>query len=319
VTPRTSAGFLKFRPVGPGSRVAIVAPASPFKHADSARAELEAGLAEIRRLGLDPVFDERVFERDGFVAGTPSARAAELRRWWSRIDVDAIVAIRGGYGSVQVLSSLDLDEIRRTRTAFVGYSDLTSMHAWLSSHAIASVHGPMIDGRLAHGISAYDEVSFLTSLGSTSLGDLAPQGLEVLHPGEARGPLCGGTLTQLLASFGTPFEFQPPAGHVLFVDEVSERPYRLHRMLTQWRLAGRFAQASAVVFGQLPRCDEPGGAVTARAVAAECLRDFPGPVLWGFPSGHTTTPFVSLPFGVRARVVAAGTPRLALEEAAAEA
>jgi muramoyltetrapeptide carboxypeptidase len=218
-----------------------------------------------------------------------------------------------------VLPLIDLDEIRRTRTALVGYSDLTSVHGYLASQRIASVHGPMIDGRLAHGIVAYDEASFLTSLSEKALGEIVPEGLEAIRGGEARGPLCGGTLTQLLASFGTPFEFRPPAGHVLFVDEVNERPFRLHRMLTQWRLAGRFAHAAAVVFGQLPGCDEPGGAVTARSVASECLRDFPGPVLWGFPSGHTNTPLVSLPFGVSVRVAGGGRPRVVLEEAAAEA
>jgi muramoyltetrapeptide carboxypeptidase LdcA involved in peptidoglycan recycling len=74
---------------------------------------------------------------------------------------------------------------------------------------------------------------------------------------------------------------------------------------------------AAVVFGQLPRCDEPGGAVTARDVVAELFADFPGPVLWGFPSGHTTTPAVSLPLGVETRVVARDRPRLVLQEAAA--
>ncbi len=176
----------------------------------------------------------------------------------------------------------------------------------------------MIDGRLARG-SARGTRRRLASLSAHALGEVAPDGLEAIHGGEARGVLCGGTLTQLLASFGTPFEFRPPAGHVLFVDEVNERPFRLHRMLTQWRLAGRFAHASAVVFGQLPGCDEPGGSVTARDVAGECLRDFPGPVLWGFPSGHTRTPLVSLPFGVSARVAAGGAPKLVIEEAAAEA
>ncbi len=62
-------------------------------------------------MGLDPVFDDRVRERDVYAPGTPPARAAELQRWWTRADVDAIVAIRGGYGSVHVLPLLDLDEI----------------------------------------------------------------------------------------------------------------------------------------------------------------------------------------------------------------
>ena len=129
--------------------------------------------------------------------------------------------------------------------------------------------------------------------------------------------LVGGTLTQLLASFRTPFEFDPPAGHVLFIDEVAERPYRLDRMLTQLRLSGWLARASALVFGELPRCDEPAdGGVTARGVVARVLADFPGPVLFGLPSGHTTGACLTLPFGVRARVVAGSRPAVIIEEAA---
>jgi muramoyltetrapeptide carboxypeptidase LdcA involved in peptidoglycan recycling len=88
-------------------------------------------------------------------------------------------------------------------------------------------------------------------------------------------------------------------------------------MLTQWRLSGRMASAGAIVFGQFPRCEEPGGGITVQDVLREVVADFPGPVLFGFPSGHTTTPLVSLPLGVRARVIATGTARLVVEEAAA--
>jgi muramoyltetrapeptide carboxypeptidase len=172
---------------------------------------------------------------------------------------------------------------------------------------------------LAIGPSAYDPSTFLRSLSSEPLGELPSDGVHATRPGEATGPLFGGTLTQILASLATPFAFQPPAGCVLFIDEVGERPYRLHRMLMQMRLSGLLGLAAAVVFGQLPRCDEPGGEVTAQDVIREFFVDFPGPVLLGVPSGHTTTPLVSLPLGVQARVVANGTPRLVIEEAAASA
>jgi muramoyltetrapeptide carboxypeptidase len=293
--------------------VALVAPASPFE-----RDDFEAGLAELRRLGFQPVHDEHIFDRQGFVAGPSRSRADSLNAAWRRPDVDAIVAVRGGYGSVETLADLDVDLIRERRTAFIGYSDVTSLHAWLGTQAgVVSVHGPMVEGRLAKGPSAYDTVSFLGSLRAAPLGALAPGGVDVIRPGEAVGPLFGGTLTQLLASFGTPWEFAPPDGHVLFLDEVGERPYRLHRMLTQWRQTGRFGRAAAVVFGQMPRCDEPGGQPTAVSVIRDLFREFPGPVLFGFPSGHTTTPLVSLPFGVQTRVVAGSRPGLVIEEAAA--
>jgi muramoyltetrapeptide carboxypeptidase len=150
------------------------------------------------------------------------------------------------------------------------------------------------------------------------MGELSAPALESLRPGEAGGILVGGTLTQLLASLATPFAFDPPEGHVLFLDEVGERPYRLDRMITQWRQAGLLARASAVVIGELPKCDEPSGEPSARAVMADLFQDFSGPVLFGFPSGHTAGPATTLPFGVRCRVVGGSTPRLVIEEAAVE-
>jgi muramoyltetrapeptide carboxypeptidase len=127
----------------------------------------------------------------------------------------------------------------------------------------------------------------------------------------------GGTLTQLLASIGTPYAFDPPSGHILFIDEVAERPYRIDRMLTQLKLTGLLARASGVVFGELPRCDEPGtGGPTIAAVVADLMADFPGPVLFGLPSGHTDGACMTLPFGVAARIVAGVAPALIIEEAA---
>jgi muramoyltetrapeptide carboxypeptidase LdcA involved in peptidoglycan recycling len=87
-------------------------------------------------------------------------------------------------------------------------------------------------------------------------------------------------------------------------------------MLTQLRLSGILARASAIVFNELPRCEEPNGTPSARAVVADYLSDFPGPVLFGLPSGHTPGATLTLPFGVQSRVVAQGEPVLVIEEAA---
>jgi muramoyltetrapeptide carboxypeptidase len=105
---------------------------------------------------------------------------------------------------------------------------------------------------------------------------------------------------------------------VLFLDEIGERPYRLDRMVTQLRQSGILARADAVVIGELPNCDEPSGNPTARAVMADLFADFPGPVLIGFPSGHTTGPAMTLPLGVSCRVVGRGVPAPVIEEAAVD-
>jgi muramoyltetrapeptide carboxypeptidase len=172
-------------------------------------------------------------------------------------------------------------------------------------------------GRLGRGEAGYDRDSFERALCRREpVGELAPRSAETIRTGDAKGTLAGGTLTQLLASLGTPYAFDPPAGHILFIDEVAERPYRLDRMITQLRHTGLLARASAVIFNELPRCDEPSGDSTARAVVADLFKDFPGPVLFGFPSGHTAGAAITLPFGVACRVIAGPRPRLIIEESA---
>jgi muramoyltetrapeptide carboxypeptidase len=304
--------LLKPRALRPGDRIAIVAPASPFREE-----EFHAGVAELRTLGFEPVFEPGVFDRCGYVAGTPQARAAAVRAAWRDPDVAALIGVRGGYGSVQLLPLLDPAELRRHPKIFVGYSDLTSMLQYLLACGLVAFHGPMLAGRLGRGDAGYDRASFLRVLTEAApAGELVVPALETINRGEAVGPLFGGTLTQLLASLGTPYAFDPPAGHVLFIDEVAERPYRLDRMLTQLRLSGILGRASAVVFGELPRCDEPGGDPRARSVVAELMRGFDGPVLYGFPSGHTTGPAMTLPLGVAVRIIGGGTARLIVEEPA---
>lgn len=306
--------MLKPRALRPGDRIALVAPASPF-----AREMFDAGVAELRRLQFEPVFDEGVFGRRGYTAGEPADRAAALRRAWADPSIAAVMAVRGGYGSVQLLPLLDAAEFARTPKAFIGYSDNTSLLVWLTGRArLVAFHGPMLEGRIAAGEKGYDRDTFArVVMTAAPAGLISHPGVEVLRAGEASGVLTGGTLTQLTASLGTPFAFDPPSGHVLFVDEVAERPYRIDRMMTQLRLAGILSRASAIVFGELPRCDEPRDAgPSIRTAVADIVRDFPGPILFGLPSGHTSGASMTLPFGVRARVVTAPAPGLVIEEAA---
>jgi len=305
----------KPRALSPGDRLAIVAPASAFNHE-----EFDRGIAEIRRLGFDPVFDESVFARERYVAGPADVRARAIAEAWRDRSIAGLVGVRGGYGSAQVLPLLDPDEARRARKPFVGYSDLTAVLTFLTLGCdLVAFHGPMLDRRLGRGAAGYDERSFLGALMRREpLGELTAPGLDVLRSGEATGRLFGGTITQLLSSLGTPFAFAPPQDSVLFLDEVGERPYRLDRMVTQMRQSGLLARASAIVIGELPNCDEPGGEPTARAVMAHLFADFAGPVLIGFPSGHTVGPALTLPFGVGCRVVSNPRPALIVEEAAVE-
>jgi muramoyltetrapeptide carboxypeptidase len=303
----------KPRPLKSGDRIAVVAPASPF-----ARDEFDRGVAELTRLGFEPTWDEAVFASEGgYLAGSAELRAHSFMKHWNDASVAALIAVRGGYGSVQLLPSLHPPTLVAEPKLFIGYSDNTSVLSWLTCGCgITGLHGPMLERRLASGAAGYDERSFLALVSNGSGMELAPDGLDVLRPGRVQGPMFGGTIAQLVASLGTPFAFDPPEGCVLFLEDVNERPYRIDRMLTQLRLSGILARARALVFGEMRGCDEPGGTLTAREVIARLTVGFPGPVLFGFPSGHTSGPCWTLPFGVDVRIESAPRPCVVIEEPA---
>lgn len=306
--------MIRLRRLRSGDRVALVAPASSFP-----AEEVQAGVAELARLGLEAVYDQSVFDKDRFVAGTIETRVRAILTALEDPSIAALIAIRGGYGSAQLLPFLDPDVLLTARKALIGYSDITAILWLYQRNGLAAIHGPMIDRRISKGPSAYDEDSFRrVMMSSEPAGDLAPAELETLKAGSATGVLTGGTLTQLMASMGTPWAFDPPQGSVLFIEDIGERPYRIHRLLTQAAQAGVFAYTNAIIFGEFPGCDEPGGDPAIRDVLRDFMTDFRGPVLFNFPSGHTSGPTWTLPFGVNVEVTGGSSASLRVLDAAVE-
>jgi muramoyltetrapeptide carboxypeptidase len=311
--PSSRQRLLRPAALRPGDRIAVVAPASPC-----AAEAFGQGVLELESQGFEVTVDDRVWaQAGGYLAGDAALRAAHLQEAFADPGIAGIVCARGGYGSAHILPLLDADAIAASPKVFVGYSDITAIHAWLQQRCgLVSFHGPMLEGRFADR-ARYDRDSFVRAVSvAAPMGALVPPGLEIWREGEASGVLVGGTITQLAASLGTPFAFDPPPGCVLFFDEVNERPYRLDRLLTQLIQAGIIGRAAAIVFNELPGCDEPGGEVRGADAVRRVLDGFAGPMLAGFPSGHTPGATMTLPFGVHATVVARGRPALVIEEAA---
>lgn len=296
-----------------GDVVALVAPASPFESE-----EFDRGVAELVTLGFNPEWQHEVFARRRYVAGAPATRAADFLRAWRDPRVAGLFAVRGGYGSVQIIASLDPGTIRATPKALVGYSDLTTLLSWLVGQCgVVAFHGPTVAGRLGRGPEAYDRASLLAALTvAAPMGEVALSGAETLVAGEATGRLLGGTLTQLAAASGTPYALAPWDDTILLLEDVGERPYRLDRLVQQVRDAGMLRRVRGVMLGTFPRCDEAGGVLTAREVLTEIFAEFPGPVVFGVRTGHVDGPALTLPLGVQVRLVAGAAPRLVVEEAA---
>lgn len=307
--------FLRPRALRPRDRIALLTLASPCQPA-----EVAAGADQLRTLGFEPVVVPAPAAGAGasYVAGTAAARAAQLRAALTDPRIAAVIATRGGYGSAQVLPHLDHEEIRHARTLLIGYSDITALLDTCTGRAgLVSMHGPMVEGRLARGPEAYDRESFVRLVSEPVPYGLVPlPEARTLQSGEAAGVLRGGTLTQLAALIGTPWAFVATEPTVLFLDDVNERPYRLDRMLWQLRAAGAFQHVVGVMLNHLPGCDEPGGGITGSDAVCHALEGFTGPIVIGVPSGHTSGAMITLPFGVRVTLRAADGVTLSIDEAA---
>jgi muramoyltetrapeptide carboxypeptidase len=281
----------------PPALVGVLAPSSPVR-----KEFVEAGVAELERLGFRVRLGEHLYRRGRYTAGSADERWRDWISLWEDPDVSAVFCARGGYGSMELLSRLSAERIRAFPKVLLGASDVTALQAFLQSQAdLISFHGPMVAQQIARGF--YDPENLLAIVGSHEpYGRLDAPLLELLHPGAGEGPLVGGCLSMLAALVGTRYlpSFQDS---ILFVEDTLTKPYQLDRMLTQLRLAGSLSGVRGMVFGEMPGCAQhPDQGYTLQEMLRDWTADLGIPVLFGFPSGHTVSRAMTIPFGCRARV-----------------
>jgi muramoyltetrapeptide carboxypeptidase len=302
----------------PGDRVAVVSPAGPLGD----KKALEAGLARLRRWGLDPKVGKHALESFGFLAGQDDARGADLQAAIADPATRAVFCARGGYGITRILDRLDFAPLAKDPKPIVGFSDVTALlcAAW-SATGLASFHGPMTatDNFDAATEELQRALLFEPAATRPMPADASGPPPHAMTAGTAEGPLVGGNLSLLAALQGTRFAPRT-AGALVFLEDCDEAPYRIDRMLTHLAHAGFFQDVTGVILGDFANSAPPQGseATDLPWVLHDRLGRLKVPVAYGFPFGHRPRAW-TLPFGVRARLEApdrAKTPRLVLLEPA---
>jgi muramoyltetrapeptide carboxypeptidase len=294
--------FVKPPALRPGDTVGIVAPASNIKPAD-----LEAGCEALQNAGYRPFYFESIAEQDLYFAGSIERRARELEEMFVRDDVRAIVCARGGYGANYLLKELSLEKITAHPKIFVGYSDITTLLIYFVDTAgLVTFHGPMAAKDWAHA-DGVDLASWQAAVsGSTGWNVTLNEGVSGLVEGAAEGTLYGGCLSILVASLGTPYEIKT-GGTILFMEDISAKPYQIDRMLMQLKLAGHFDKVRGLVFGEMLDCVQTATqSYTLQDVITRVVGDLGVPVAFGVRSGHVTSGNLTLPFGVQAKLAVHG-------------
>jgi muramoyltetrapeptide carboxypeptidase len=275
----------------PGDTIRLVAPSSPVP-----REELEAGAALLGARYRVEYDREGLFRSEGFLAGPDEARLAELTAALSDPGTSAVMLARGGHGLLRLLPFLDPALLRAHPKLVVGFSDGTALLAHAARAGVAAVHGPVVTQfqRLPE-----EDRAALYGLLEGPGPALLLSDLEALAPGRVQGPLLGGNLEVFSRLLGTPF-LPDLDGAVLFFEDVSERPYRVDRLITHLDLAGVFNRASAVVLGDFSGCKEPEASRMRSPPVEEVLVERLGrlaiPVVFGAPIGHGRRN-VAVPYG----------------------
>lgn len=280
------------RPVCPGSRLAVVAPAGPFNEES-----FRAGLDWLRER-YEVTYRPDIYAKAGYLAGEDHRRLAELLEALADPSVDAIVCARGGFGTTRILPGIDGSLVQAANKLVIGFSDITALHAIWNQAGVRSVHAPMVAalGKAADDIRSQwiDTVEHHDKVRAWALQSLRP------FESDSSGILTGGNLAVIGALLGT--DRQPRlSGRILFIEDVGERPYRVDRVLTSMKQAGLFDGLAGLVVGAFTEGEPGADGVAIEDVISGHFGDALFPVLTGFPAGHIDEN-VAIPFGATARI-----------------
>ena len=254
--------------------------------------------------GLHPKFGAFCANRqEAYFAATDEQRAEDLQRMIDDPSVKAIIACRGGYGSVRLLPHVDFTPLRKDPKWVVGFSDITMLHLVLRRLGIESIHGSMPSGFRFKEDEEDDSAESLRKalFGETLRIEVGPHPLNCF--GTASGRLAGGNLTVVATANGTPEALRTDTPTVLLIEEIGEFVYRIDRIMQSLERSGVLRNLRAVLIGhftEIPGCRK-FGVPDAETVVAEYLRSLGIPVVFGFPAGHDE-PNLALYLGREIRV-----------------
>ena len=301
--------LLKPKRLAKGDTIGLITPAGVITGQ-----KLEYTKNFLYQFGYKTFHTENVLLRKGYLAGDDSQKLDDLHLMFRNDEVDAILCIRGGYGTMRLLPFIDYDLIRQNPKILIGYSDITALiQAFNKQTGLVGFHGVV-------GTSAFTDYTMqnfrdiLTEVSETKIIHSFPPRPDsvdayipyVLKQGKAQGRLIGGNLALLASLMGTPYEpdFEDK---IVFIEDIDEAPYRIDRMLTQLLLSGKLQKAAGIVLGVFNACDlereglDKENSLSLKEVIADRLGNLEMPIMYGFSFGHIQNQAI-FPVGINAEI-----------------
>jgi len=294
-----------------GDKIGMTAPA--YLLSENA---LQSSIDNLKQLGFEPVYTDKILGRYGYFSGTDRERAEDFNNMIKNPEIKGIIFAAGGYGCTRILDMIDYKAIKKNPKVIMGFSDDTAfINSIYRKTGLITFHGPVgktfkseYSRRLFMDVVMYPADNYLIESSAEDLEKAIDDKIYeryTITPGKARGELVGGNLTLMSAMTGTPYQISCK-NKIVMIEDVGEEPYRIDRMLTQLIASGELAKASGIVFGVNNDCDisektNAPNSFTLREVIEDRIKPLRIPAVHGLSFGHIENNF-TFPIGINAEL-----------------
>lgn len=265
-----------------GDKVIVVSPSSKID-----QSFLKGAKKRLESWGLKVAMGKHAGSSSGRYAGTIRQRLKDMQAAMNDPKVKAILCSRGGYGAIHLIDKIDFTVFREHPKWLIGFSDITALHQLFQKNGSASLHSLMA----RHLTVEPEDDPCSLHLREILFGNLPVYTCEkhkLNKQGTAQGILRGGNMAVAYGLRGTPYDI-PAEGTVLFLEDVSECPHAIERMMYNLKLGGVLEKLSGLIIGQFTEYEEDRSlGKELYAALADLVKEYDYPVCFDFPVGHVT-------------------------------
>lgn len=282
--------------INKNSTIGIVAPASPEENEF-----INKKIDDFTSLGFKIKKGNYIYEKFNYLAGLDKERADDINNMFKDDSIDAIICLRGGYGSIRMLPYLDTKSIKKNPKPLIGYSDITLLLNYISAQCeFSTFHGPMITSNFNDKITKEYFLNNIMNLDNKliyNIEDLSQNDHEIWNKKNFEGKIVGGNLSLICSSIGTPYEINTN-NKILLIEDVNESPYVVDRMLSQLFFCGKLNNICGIIIGYFTNCDDIINQVYIKNILKEKLINLNIPIIYNFKIGHSY-PNITIPIGAK--------------------
>lgn len=285
--------LIKPKKLEKGDTISIIAPSGGVKSDEN----LLRATAYLKSLGYNVKWGKNVLKTNKYLAGTDNERLEDLHNAFKDKGINAIIALRGGYGAIRLINKIDYNLIKQNPKIFAGYSDITGLSAMLLKHSgLITYSAPMINGDF--GIKSKDKFTidnFFKTVATTEKQEIKAQ--TILKEGKASGITFGGNLATLVSLCG--LDFIPNQKFIFFAEDLNEPVYKLDKMFTQLLNIEEFRKnISGIVFGEFLDIDNDEW---LNSLQKEIVQELKVPAISGLKITHAREK-LTIPIGIESAI-----------------